>query len=143
MKSFGIVVNIFMLLLQRRVGYTVLALSVLTSMTNIFHQTFLSNCASQPLQTWYGTLARGPTRGLPNCGPPVVYFLFPGSVQFFTLRLGIVGVYSVNKNSEISCLIRNCSRACALAQDLRLSQDKRSFSCSENSSYIYRWVMRL
>ena len=48
---------IFIPLLRRRGGYIVLALSV----TNIFHCIFLSNHASQPLQTWYGAEARGPT----------------------------------------------------------------------------------
>ena len=33
------------------------------SVTNIFRRTFLSNNVSQPLQTWYGALARGPTCG--------------------------------------------------------------------------------
>ena len=41
-------------------GYIVLALSVLPSVSNIFRHTFLSNHASQPLQTWYGASARGP-----------------------------------------------------------------------------------
>ena len=42
-------------------GYTGLTLSALPSVTNIFRHTFLSNHASQPPQTWYGALARGPT----------------------------------------------------------------------------------
>ena len=56
-------------------GYTVSALSFLTfflpSVTNIFRRTFLSNHASHPLQTWYGASARGPSRRVPNTGPPV------------------------------------------------------------------------
>ena len=40
----------------KKMGYTVLALSVfpsvLLSVINIFRRTFLSNHASQPLQTW-------------------------------------------------------------------------------------------
>ena len=58
--------------LQRR-GYTVLALSVLPSVTNIFRHNFLSNHASQPLQTWYGALTRLPTHPLPDSRPPVFY----------------------------------------------------------------------
>ena len=38
-------------------GYTVFALSVHLSVRH----TFLRNHASQPIQTWYGALARGPT----------------------------------------------------------------------------------
>ena len=73
--------------LGRRGRYTALALSFLLSLTNIFHHTFLSNHASQPFQTWYGASARGLTSCLPNSGLPVVYFLFPGSVHFWTLHL--------------------------------------------------------
>ena len=43
---------------SKKRGYTVLALSLLPSITSIFHRTFLSNHASQTLQTWYGALAR-------------------------------------------------------------------------------------
>ena len=43
-----------------------LCLSVFLSITNFFRHTFLSNHASQPLQTWYGTSARAPTCRLPN-----------------------------------------------------------------------------
>ena len=60
-------------------GKTVLTLSVLPSVlfsvTNIFHGTFLSNHASQPFQAWYGALARCPTRRLSNSDAPVIYFL--------------------------------------------------------------------
>ena len=49
-------------------GNIVLALSVLLSVTNIFRHTFVSNHALQPLQTWYGALARGPTCRLLNSG---------------------------------------------------------------------------
>ena len=83
-------------------GYTILALSVLPSVPNIFRRTFLDNHASQPLQTWYDALTRGSTRHLPNSGPPVIYFLFPGSVHFLSLHLRIAGLYSVSKNSQIS-----------------------------------------
>ena len=69
-------------------------MSVLASVTNIFCCAFLSNHASQPLQTLYDTLARGPTRCVRNSGLPVMYFLFPSSVHFWTLHLGIVGVSS-------------------------------------------------
>ena len=125
-----------------------------------FHSTFLSNHDSQPLLTWYGALARGPTCRLLNSGPLVIYFLFPNLVHFlpqldmvhnvcyiflsnhyshlqeigyvassngpahcflnsghpviyflflnlvyfWTLHLGIVGVYSVSRNSHISRL---------------------------------------
>ena len=85
---------------SKKRGYTILALSVLTSITNIFCHTFLGNHASQPLQTWYGALARGPICHLLNSGLPAIYFLFPGLVHFLMLHLGIAGVYSVNKNSE-------------------------------------------
>ena len=79
----------------------VLVLSVI----NIFRTTFLSNHTSQSLQTWYDASARVPTRRFPNSGPPVIFFLFPGSVQFWTLHLWIAGLYLVSKNSLISCLI--------------------------------------
>ena len=52
--------------------------------TNIFPHTFLSNHASQPLQTWYSTLSSGPTRCLLNSGLPVIYFLFYDLVYFPT-----------------------------------------------------------
>ena len=58
---------------------------------NSFRGTFLSNHASHSLKTWYGASARDPTHRLPNSGPPVIYFLFPGSVHFWTLHLGIAG----------------------------------------------------
>ena len=77
---------------------------VLPSIMNIFHCTFLNNHVSQLFQTWYGALARGPTRRLPNSGPPVIYFLFLGSVHFWILHLGIPWVYLVSKNSQISFL---------------------------------------
>ena len=67
---------------QRRGRYTVLALSIVLSLSNVSSSTFLSNHASQPLQTLYGALARGPTSCLLNSGQPVIYFLFPGSVHF-------------------------------------------------------------
>ena len=67
--------------------------SVRPSATKIFRCTFLSNHVSQPLQTWYDASARGPTHRLSNSGPPVIYFLFPGSVHFWTLHLGIARVY--------------------------------------------------
>ena len=95
--------------LRRRGGYTVLALSILLSLTNVYGSTFLSNHASQPLQTWYGALARGPTSCLLNSGPPVIYFPFPGSVHFWTLHFGIARAYSVSKNSQISFFfVCNC-----------------------------------
>ena len=76
--------------LRRRRGYKILAMSlspsicfpsvipfVLLSVRNqTFHGFFLSNHASQPLQTWYGASSRDPTLGLPNSCPPVNYFLF-------------------------------------------------------------------
>ena len=66
--------------LGRRGGCTVLLVfvspSVLLSVTSIFHLTFLSNHASQPLQTWYGSLTRGLTLGLQNSDPPLTCFLF-------------------------------------------------------------------
>ena len=67
-------------------GYTVLALSVLPSVTNIFSHTFLSNHASHLFQTWYGASATG---------PPVVYFLFPGSIYIWTMHLKIAGGYTL------------------------------------------------
>ena len=73
---------------SKKRGYTVLALSVLPSVNNIFRRTFLSNHASQPIQTWYGASGRGPTSRLPNWGPPAIYFLFPGSVHFWGYILG-------------------------------------------------------
>ena len=83
--------------LRRREWYTVLALPVLPSahpsITNVFRRTFLNNHASQPLQTWYGALAKGSTRPLSNSGPPVIYFQFPGSIHFWTLHLGIALYY--------------------------------------------------
>ena len=92
---------------SKKRGYTVLGLSVLLSvhpsLTNLFHHTFLSNHASQPLQIWYGALARDPYCHLLNSGPLVLYFLFCSLVHFWTLHLGIARVYSVSKNSEISC----------------------------------------
>ena len=72
------------------------------SVTNTFHHFFLSNHTSQPLKTWYGALARGPRCRLPNSGQPVIYILLPGLVQFWTLHLRIVGVYSESKNSQVS-----------------------------------------
>ena len=68
--------------LKKRV-FIVLALSIFSSVTNIFYWTFLSNHASQPLQTLYGGLAIGPTNRSLNSGLPVIYFLFPGSVHFY------------------------------------------------------------
>ena len=56
------------------------------SVANICQCTFLSNHASQPLQTWYGASARGPTRGLPNSRQPFIYFLFFDFVYFPTLH---------------------------------------------------------
>ena len=50
--------------------------SYIPSVTSIFRGTLLRNHASQPLQTWYCASARGPTRRLPNSGPPVIYFFF-------------------------------------------------------------------
>ena len=100
--------HIYITLLRRRGWYTVLALSllssVLPSLSNIFRRNFLSNRASQSLQTWYGTSARGPTRRLPNSGPPLIYFLFPCSVHFWTLHLEISGINLVSKKLQISCL---------------------------------------
>ena len=91
----------------KKKGYTLLAVSVLPSIlppvTNIFHHTFLSNNASQQLQTWYGALARGPTRGLPNS---VIHFRFPGSVHFWTRHFVIARMYFVSKNSQISCKLQ-------------------------------------
>ena len=64
-----------------------------TSFSNIpwssakFRSTFLSNHASQPLQTWYGASARGPTRRLPNSRPPVIYFLFQIFVALFSANM--------------------------------------------------------
>ena len=78
------------------------------SVTSIFCCTFLNNHASQPFHTWYGASARGPTCFLRNSRPPVIYFLFPGSVHFWTLHLGITGVYSVSKKSQISCFYLDC-----------------------------------
>ena len=74
-------------MLRRRGWYIVLALSIPLSVTNIFHHVFLSNHASQPLQTWYGALAKGPTIRLPNSGPPVIYFLFPSLVHYYAPAL--------------------------------------------------------
>ena len=99
-KEIGLMTCIFIPLLQRRGWYTVLALSVLPSVhslsiTDIFSHTFFSNHASRPLQTWYSAPALGPTHRLRNSGPPVIYYLFPGSVHFWTLHLGIAGWGSV------------------------------------------------
>ena len=60
-------------LLPRRGQYTVLAPSICNQN---FHHIFLSNHASQSLQTWCSASARGPTCGLPNSCLPVIYFLF-------------------------------------------------------------------
>ena len=56
--------------------------SVRPSVTSIFRCTFLSNHASQQLQTWYGASARSPTFCLLNSHPPVIYFLFYDLVFF-------------------------------------------------------------
>ena len=86
-RSF-ITCEIFLQVIIPRGGYTLLALSVLPSATDIFRLNFLKH-ASQPLQTWYGALARSRTRRIPNLGLPPIYFLFTGSVLFWTLHLGI------------------------------------------------------
>ena len=101
--------------------YTVLALSVLPSITSIFCYTFLSNHASQPFQTWYGASARGPTHRSRNSGPPVIYFLFPGLVHFWSLHLGMGGggLYSLSKNLQISCF--SSEKAFSLVQSKILS----------------------
>ena len=82
------VLFVFIPPLRRRGWSTVLALpvlpSVLSSVSNIFRCTFLSNHASQPLQTWYGALARGPTRRLPNSILPGIYFPFYDLAYFLT-----------------------------------------------------------
>ena len=74
--------------LKKRV-YSVLGLSILPSVrlsagpfvcpsvcNQYFCRTSLINHALQPIQTWYGALARGPTGCLRNSGPPAIYFLF-------------------------------------------------------------------
>ena len=61
--------------------------SDILSVTNIFRHAFFNSHASQPLQTWYGALARGPTGCLPNSGQPVIYFLFYNLVYFLTFCL--------------------------------------------------------
>ena len=53
MLLFHLLVILIIPLLWRR-GYSILVLSVLSSVTIIFHHTFLSNHTLQPLQTWYG-----------------------------------------------------------------------------------------
>ena len=85
--------NVYTLASKKR-GYTVLALSVFLSVTTIFHRIFLGNHASQPFQTWYGALARGPTLGLLNFFPPLIYLLFPGSVHFWRSASWDGGVYT-------------------------------------------------
>ena len=90
-------------------------MSVLPSVTIIFLRTFLSNFASQPLQTRYGASPKGPThryrievRQLLNSGFPA-RFIF-GLVSDAESKnepsretVEIVGVNSVSKNSQISC----------------------------------------
>ena len=60
--------------------------SNILSLTNIFHHSFLNNHASQPLQTWYGAFARGPTYRIPNSDPPVICFLVYNVVYFPIFR---------------------------------------------------------
>ena len=81
-------------------------------LTNIFCCTFLTNYASQSLQTWYGALARVPTRRLPNLGLQLISFLFYDLVYFLTLHGNMtnflshfVGVYQVSSYSQISCFL--------------------------------------
>ena len=88
--------------LRRTGGYTVLAPSVLPSVTNIFHHIFLSNHASQPLQTWYGASARGPTGCLSNLGPPVIYLLVYDLVYFLT---SLCNQYFLSLFSQQPCII--------------------------------------
>ena len=61
-------------------------LSVPPTVTSIFCHSFLSNHASQPLNTWYVVLARVPTCRLPNTGLPLICFLFNDLVYFRTFR---------------------------------------------------------
>ena len=71
---------------SKKKGYTVLALSVLLFVTNIFRRFFfffLSNHVSQPLQTWYDDSARGPIRRLTNSCPLVIFFLVPQLGSFW------------------------------------------------------------
>ena len=77
---------LFILPLWRRGVYTAIALYVLPSILP-FHCTFLSNHASQPLQTCDGVSARGPTRHLADSGPPVIYFLFYDLVYFLSVTI--------------------------------------------------------
>ena len=71
-------------------------LSVLPSVTNIFHYIFHSNHNTRPLEARYRASSRGPSCGVPNSGLPV-NFLFLDFVHFWTLHLSIVGVYSVSE----------------------------------------------
>ena len=57
-----------------------------SSVTNIFRHISLTNHGSHPSETWYGTSRKGPKRRLPNSGAPVIYFLFPDLVNFWTLH---------------------------------------------------------
>ena len=103
----------FIPLLRKRRGYTGLALSVLPSVflpvlsfvlpsvANIFRRIFLSNHASQPLQTWYGVSARGSTRRLWNSGPRVIYFLFYDLVYF---RPSVRNQYFPSHFSQQPCI---------------------------------------
>ena len=50
--------------------------SYMSFVINIFCCTFVSNHASQTLQTWYGVSSWSPTQRILNSGPPVIYFLF-------------------------------------------------------------------
>ena len=56
------------------------------SVTNIYCCFFLSNHASQSIQSWYGALAKGPTHFLPKSRPLVLYLLFYNLVYFPTFH---------------------------------------------------------
>ena len=94
--------DIFIPPLQRREMYTVLALSICLSISpsiiSIFRHTFLSNHASQPLQTWYVASARGPTGHLQNsCLLPVLQF------TLFS-KITCLGAKSLSHFSQQPCI---------------------------------------
>ena len=93
-KTEIIILILYYTLLRRRGGIYYLVLSfcpslcpsIRLSVTIIFNRIFLSNHASQLLQTWYGALARCATSSLPNSCPPFIYLLFYDLVYFSTLH---------------------------------------------------------
>ena len=63
-----------------------LGLPWLTSTWNLVWLATLAYHGLHPLETWYGTSCWDPSHSLPNSGLPVIYFLFPDLVQFWTMH---------------------------------------------------------